>query len=100
MNLNLNSPTIKNQIVPIKNFVYRYSLILFILFVVVVLGFMTIRISYYSNLEPNEFQIEEKQTLLKPVKLDDNAVSKVNELQEKNITIESLFDNGRANPFQ
>ena len=61
---------------------------------------MTFNIARYSNAEPDEIQIEEKKVSLKTVKLNDRAVQKIKELEDKNINIESLFNNGRDNPFE
>lgn len=98
--LDINKDTIINKLLPIKNFIGRYSVIIFIIAVVSVLSFMTLRIAHYANLEPSDSQIDEKKASLKNTKLDEAAISKIKELQDKNISIESLFDNGRNNPFE
>lgn len=98
--MKLNKSELLSKLVPIKNIFVRYSVLIFILFTVGILSFMTLRIAHYANLEPNEQQIDDKKATLKIVKLDDAAVSKLKELQDKNISIESLFDNGRENPFE
>lgn len=98
--MSINKNELLTKLTPIKNIFVRYSVLIFIVFVVGVFSYMTLRIAHYANLEPNELQIDEKKTSLKVVKLDDAAVAKLKELQDKNISIESLFDNGRENPFE
>lgn len=98
--MSINKSEILVKLTPIKNYFVRYSVLIFMLFVVGILSFMTLRIAHFSNLDPSEQQIDEKKTSLKIIKLDDAAVSKLKELQDKNISIESLFDNGRENPFE
>lgn len=88
------------KLTPVKNFVSHYAVLMFIAGVVIVLAYMTYSIAHYSNVEPSELQINEKKASLKVVKLNDAAVKKIQELQDKNISIESLFNNGRANPFE
>lgn len=85
---------------PIKNFIIRFKVILFIVCVGAAIGFMTIKIAYYSNSEPSEDQIAERKNSLRTVKLNEEAVAKIEELKDQNINLESLFNNGRANPFE
>lgn len=88
------------KISPIRNFIVRYAVIIFVLSVVSIFAFMTLNIAHYSNLEPTSDQTDERKNSLTSVKLDEKSISKIKELQDQNISIESLFDNGRENPFQ
>lgn len=88
------------KLITFKNFVVRYIVIISILLVALVFAFLTYRIASYSNQEPNDDQIEERLSTFRSVKLDDAAVQKIEELQDRNISLESLFNNGRANPFE
>jgi Tfp pilus assembly protein PilO len=96
----MNTKNLISKLGPIKNFIARYAVIIFILASVLVFGYMSLSISYFSNVEPTDQQIEDKKASLKIVKLNDVAVKKIQELQDQNINIESLFNNGRANPFE
>jgi hypothetical protein len=91
---------ILNKLSTVKDFIARYAVILFIVFVALVFGFLTLRIANYSNHEPTEVQIEETLSSIKTVKLDEESIEKIEELQDRNINLESLFNNGRANPFE
>lgn len=84
----------------VKDFIARFAVIVFILFVALVFGFLTLNIANYANHEPTEEQIEERLSSLRRVSLDEEAVQKIQELQDQNINLESLFDNGRDNPFE
>lgn len=96
----MNTEKIINKLQPVKIFIVRYAVIIFIISAAAIFGFMTLQISRYSNAEPTSDQIEEKKNSLKQVKLNDEAVQKIQELEDKNINIESLFNNGRDNPFE
>lgn len=96
----MNKENIIKKLQPIKLFIIRYAVIIFIIVVAGIFGFMTLQISVYSNAEPTSDQIEEKKNSLSQVKLNDEAAQKIQELEDKNINIESLFNNGRANPFE
>ena len=91
---------ITNQLTPIKTFITRYAVIIFVFSVVSVFAFLTLRIASYANMEPTTVQQDERMSSLTAVKLDENSINKIRQLQDRNINIESLFDNGRANPFE
>jgi hypothetical protein len=96
----MNIENILKQLQPLKMFIVRYAVVIFIVVASGIFGFMTLQIARYSNAEPSIDQIEEKKSSLKQVKLNDEAVKKIQDLEDKNINIESLFNNGRANPFE
>lgn len=96
----MNKENIIKKLQPVKQFVVRYAVLIFIVMVAGIFGFMTLQISIYSNSEPTSDQIDEKKNSLRQVRLNDETVQKIQELEGKNINIESLFNNGRANPFE
>jgi uncharacterized protein YpmB len=96
----MNIDKLITKLTPIKNFIIRYVVLIFVISVVAILGFMTIMIARYSNAEPTAFQIEDKKASLTAVNLDSDTVEKIEALKSKNINIESLFNNSRDNPFE
>jgi len=88
------------KLMPAKEFIARYAVILFIVGVVVIFSFMTLSIAHFSDLAPTQVQIDEKKLSVHVVKLDEKSINKITALQDQNINIQSLFDNGRANPFE
>ena len=91
---------ISEKLLKIKPFIARYAVIIFIVGVALVFIFLTLRIANYSDIEPTDDQIDERLSTLQTIKLNEEAVQKIQELQDHNINIESLFDNGRDNPFE
>lgn len=96
MNLTKLTDTLDN----LKDFIVKHIIVISVLIIVSLFSFMVIRIYLFSIAEPSQEQIEEKLTSYKPIKLDPQVVSLFRSLQDQNISIESLFDNGRTNPFQ
>jgi hypothetical protein len=96
--MKLNNIAAKLTIV--RDQVGRHTVIIFVICVGLVFGFLTLKIAGYSNDEPSDVQIEERLSTLQTVRLDDEAVQKIEELQDRNISLESLFNNGRNNPFE
>jgi hypothetical protein len=96
--MKLNNITAKLTIA--KDFASRYIVIIFVICVALIFGFLTLKIANYSNDEPTDDQIEERLGALQTVRLNDDAVQKIKELQDQNISLDSLFNNGRDNPFE
>jgi hypothetical protein len=88
------------KLAPVKVFVVRYSVVLFIVSIVGIFVYMTLSIARYANLEPTSQQVDEKKASMTVVKLDEKSITKIKQLQDQNISIEVLFNNGRENPFQ
>ena len=88
------------KLVPIKTFIVRYAVVIFVVSVVGIFMYMTLSISRYANLEPSSSQEEERKASMTTVRLDESSINKIKQLEDQNISIETLFNNGRANPFQ
>ncbi len=88
------------RLVIIKDWVAHHAVIIFVVCVGLVFGFLTLRIASYSNEEPSDDQIEERLSTAQALRLNNEAIQKIQELQDRNISLESLFDNGRDNPFE
>ena len=81
-------------------FIARYSFMLFVITFASLAGYLVSRIGYLSRLEPTEAQITTKIAGVKKTITDTESILKLKELEGRNISIESLFDNGRTNPFE
>lgn len=63
------------------------------------IGFLVFRINQLATAEPSEALIEEKlQTVARP-KLDQTVINRIQQLQDQNVEVRSLFDQARNNPF-
>lgn len=83
-----------------KESVVKHILVISITAIVVLFGFMVVRIYTLSTAEPTQAQVDDTLSSFKVVRLDPQIVDLFRSLQDQNISIESLFDNGRTNPFQ
>lgn len=84
----------------VLRFVLRYSFILFVIIFACLAGYLVARIGHLSRLEPTEAQVATKISEVKKTNTDTESILKLKELEGRNISIESLFDNGRTNPFE
>lgn len=96
----MNTDSIISKLVTAKDFIARHAVVIFATLAVAVLSFITLQIDSLSRAEPTDAQKAERQAAVRPVTLDSDSVAKIKELQDQNVSIEALFDNGRDNPFQ
>jgi hypothetical protein len=94
-----SKPTISQQVQPAVRFVKKYKKFLFSMIVLVLIGFLVFRINQLASAEPSEATIDEKlQTVTRP-KLDQGVIDRIQQLQDQNVEVQSLFDEARNNPF-
>lgn len=89
-----------NKLYSIRDFTSRYAVMIFVFSFVAVTGYLTFQIATLSSAEPSEAQQDERRQELKKVTLNKENIAKLEALQDQNVTIESIFDNGRENPFE
>lgn len=98
MKNDISMTSIKDYATKAKDAVIKYRHILFALLVAGVLGFMFLRIANMSTAEPENYQVEEAKTI-QALKLNEDSIDIILSLQDRNISIEALFDPGRYDPF-
>lgn len=91
--------SIAQQLKPVTRFVTTYKKFLFGLFVLLILTFLVFRINQLATTEPSDAAIDEKlQTVTRP-KIDQTVLDRIQQLQDQNVEVKSLFDQARNNPF-
>lgn len=78
----------------------RYAAFIFIVSILLIYAFLVLRISILTQAEPSEDAIAEQSNTVKRLKLDQTAIEKIEQLEDKNIGVQSLFETARDNPFQ
>ena len=79
--------------------VQQHAAVLFIIVFASLTGYLVIRSGELINREPTDTQVLEKKSEIKRVKIDENSLRVVEELNSRNINLESLFID-RNNPFE
>lgn len=79
---------------------HRYSVVLFIVLVFGLYGLLVFRIGSLSQVEPEETAVTEQLGRVKRLKIDQDSVDKIQQLEDQNIGVQSLFKTARDNPFQ
>lgn len=76
-----------------------YVKFIFFVFVSLLAAFLIFQINHFSGVEPSEDEVSEKlQTIQRP-HIDENSLQKIQQLQDQNVQVQSLFEQTRENPF-
>ena len=85
---------------PVIRILKRYYVIIFVLIVGSVYGYIIMTSSNLVKVEPSENQISQNYKGTKRPKIDKGATNKLNELVDRSVTLKTLIDDARNNPFQ
>lgn len=77
----------------------KHSPLIFIVLTVSIYGYLFFRINQLSAAEPPPELITEKQNSIKRINIDEQAVEKIQQLEDQNISVRGLFKAARDNPF-
>ncbi len=91
-------PYLKNLRPRLLRFKRSLPLTVFLLFVLIC-GGLVLRIGQLSRIEPTEDSVTEKLSSIKRPKVDAATLNKIQQLQDKNVDVKTLFDQARNNPF-
>ncbi len=78
----------------------KYSVFIFVIFVLLAYGFIVVRIRTLASTEPSDDAVSEQLNTLSKPKIDKQTIDKIQKLQDSNVQVKALFDQARDNPFQ
>lgn len=78
----------------------RYIIVSFIVLVLGLYIFLVLQISNAAQSEPSQANISEQLGTVKRLKIDQESINKIQQLQDQNVVVQSLFEEARDNPFQ
>jgi len=76
----------------------RYAVVLFLLLVALVYGFLVLRIQSMQNVQASNNPTP--GTVVATPHIDQKVVEQLQQLQDNSVSVKSLFDQARSNPFQ
>lgn len=97
--MKLEVKDIPTKLKPVLGFMKRYMMFIAVILGLVIFGFFVFRINQFSRAEPDEAAIEERLKTAKRPKIDEAVVNKIEQLEDQNIEVQSLFNEARNNPF-
>jgi hypothetical protein len=96
----LNVQDLTEKAVVILQRVRRYSFALFLVFVALIYGFVLLRINTLSNVQPSSDAVTSQVQAARIPHIDKSVVQQLQSLQDNSVSVKSLFNQARANPFQ
>jgi hypothetical protein len=78
----------------------RYSLPIFIAFVMLIYGTVLFRIHSLSSAQPTADQVSSQVKAAHTPRIDPSVVQQLQTLQDNSVSVQALFDQARNNPFQ
>ncbi len=75
-------------------------MLVFLLFVALLYGFVLLRISNLSNLQPPEEAVNSQVKAAALPHIDQSVVNQLQSLQNNSVNVQALFNQARNNPFQ
>lgn len=99
LNLNLSKESLKSAFKSTVTKLRQYTVPIFAIFVLGTYGFLAYQINSLGNIQPSEEKILQEQQVIKRPQIDEETVRKIEQLEDQNIAVQSLFKAARDNPF-
>lgn len=97
--MKLSSAELLNRILPYLKLVKKYGAFLFVVVFLGIYVFLVQHIGHLIQDEPSQTAVDSKLKPVNRLKIDQDALQKMNDLESQNIDVQSLFDQARQNPF-
>jgi len=97
--MNLELKNITGKIIAFILGLKRYLVFIFILVVLVVYGYLVFHINTLSSQVPDEDAVTERLKAVQRPRIDEDAVTKIENLEDQNIQVKTIFQEARDNPF-
>lgn len=98
--MNLDLKNIKNKFREFVSHYKKYASFVFIVIILCLYTFLVYQISRFSLAEPDPAAVDAKVQSIGRLKIDQESINKIQQLEDQNINVQSLFESARDNPFQ
>lgn len=98
--LTFNRQTIIDNLSKLIGRLRRHSLVIFIVFISCLYGFLLFRVNSLSHAQPLAADVNEQIKAAAVPHIDQAVVNQLQALQDNSVSVQSLFDQARSNPFQ
>lgn len=99
MNIDINIKQMPTQLAAALSKLKRHFVFIFIITVLGIYGFLIFQINRLSTSEPTQEKISEQLNNVPRPKIDQDSVDKLEQLQDQNVRVQTLFKSARDNPF-
>lgn len=98
--MSMNLDTIKDSLSKAGLRARKYSLPLFLLFLIGIYSFLAWQVISLNQVEPDQAAVNAKLEVAGVPRIDEDVVRKIQQLQDNSVEVQTLFDQARSNPFQ
>lgn len=98
--ISINLKDLPGQLIGLTKNLARYKLPLYLLFVVIVYGFILLRINTLNSVTPSTTAVNAQHDPIKSARIDEKVVQQLKALRDNSVNVQTLFDQARNNPFQ
>ena len=77
-----------------------YSLPLVLVFVAALYGFVLLRVQTLNNTQPSSDAVTSQVKAARVPHIDQDTIQQLQSLQDNSVSVQTLFDQARNNPFQ
>jgi len=77
----------------------RYAVLIFIVVIMLIYCFLVLKINLLAQHEPSDEEVNDQLKTSKRLKIDQDSIAKIGQLEDQNVSVKSLFKEARDNPF-
>lgn len=99
-NADLSLAALKPMLASLLKLLRRYSSVLIFLLFMGVYGYMLLQINTLSNPQVGIDEVTNEVKALPTPRMDEEAAKKLQALKDNSVNVQTLFDQGRTNPFE
>lgn len=77
----------------------KYLTMIFLVSFLGAYAFLVMQISALTNAQPDPATVNDRLQVVKRLRIDQDSIDKILELEEQNIEVKALFEQARNNPF-
>jgi hypothetical protein len=99
-NADINLSSFKNVIPALVSKLRPYVSVMFLLLFATMYGIIILRINTLNNPAVNQSDVDAQVQSSPSLHIDANAAKQLQTLKDNSVNVQSLFDQGRTNPFQ
>lgn len=95
----LNPAKLKSQSAALLAGLGKYKVAMFLIFVVLIYGFVWLRITDYNTAQPSSGQVNNLVQAASAPHIDPTVLKQIQGLQDNSVNVQALFNQARNNPF-
>lgn len=99
MNADLDLKKIVSKIEPVAQRLLGYLWLITLVLFVAAYSFLLVRINTLTAAKPSDESISERLKTVPRPRIDERAADKMQQLEDQNVKIQTLFNEARKNPF-